>query len=188
MKTQPWPAHRSTGKRGSTATLLTQTNTNIRNANTPRMHGLKATASLTWWRKGPIRKETVKTMRQGTSIKQMITSWQSSLRNLVGSLNPISHIRHDLFSKSRETICFFLDSLLLLVFLGLLQVSTVWCSMTPSWSPPTLTMFLWRQKPTGWPKMPWKPLRFLASSAGCPSVDPLLYLQGTHSHTHTQVV
>lgn len=29
------------------------------------------------------------------------------------------------------------------------QVSTVWCSMTPSWSRPTLTLFLWRLKPTG---------------------------------------
>lgn len=33
--------------------------------------------------------------------------------------------------------------------------------------------------------MPWKPLRFPASSAGCPSAIPLLHLHGTHSHTHT---
>lgn len=172
-KTLPWLAHRNTGKRRSTVTLPTQTNTNVRNANTPTMLGLKATASLTWWRKGPIRK---KAMRQMTRRNQTIMSWQNCSRNLVGFLctNP------GLFGEITRLLTVFL----LLILHGL-QVSTVWCSMTPSWSPPTLTMFLWRQKPTEWPEMPWKPLRFLASSAGCPSIAPLLHLQGTQPHTHT---
>lgn len=122
-KTLPWLAHRNTGKRGSTVNPLTRTNTNIRNANTPRMLGLKATASLTWWRKGPVRK---KAMRQMTKRNQTIMSWQNSSRNLVGFLctNP------SLFSK---IISFSIDSFFFLsLLLGFLQVSTVWCSMIPS--------------------------------------------------------
>lgn len=174
-KTLLWLAHRNTGRRRSTATPPTRTNTDIWNANTPGTLGLKATASLTWWRKGPIRN---KTMRRMTKRNQMIMSWQNSSRNLVGILcaNP------GLFGEVNKFIDFFF---LLLVLPGLLQVSTVWCSMIPSWSPPTRTMFLWRQKPTEWPKMPWKPLRFLASGAGWPSITPLLHLQGTQPHTHT---
>lgn len=122
-KTLPWLAHRNTGKRGSTVNPLTRTNTNIRNANTPRMLGLKATASLTWWRKGPVRK---KAMRQMTKRNRTIMSWQNSSRNLVGFLctNP------SLFSK---IISFSIDSFFFLsLLLGFLQVSTVWCSMIPS--------------------------------------------------------
>lgn len=56
-------------------------------------------------------------MRQATRRNLTIMSWQSSSRNLVGFLctNPLSHIRHDLLSKSQETISFFVDSFVTLL-------------------------------------------------------------------------
>lgn len=85
MKTQPWQVHRSTGKRGST---VTPTSTVTGKANTPEVPPLKASASLTWWRKGPTRTKKRRTMRPETRRNQTITSWQSSSRSLVGYVGP----------------------------------------------------------------------------------------------------
>lgn len=86
-QTLRWLAHRNTGRRGSTVSQQTPTNANIRNTNAPRTPALKATASLTWWRKGPIRK---KSRSQMARRNQTITSWLNSSRNLVGfwCINP----------------------------------------------------------------------------------------------------
>lgn len=82
-QTLPWLAHRNTGRRGSTVNQQNRTNANIRSTNVPRTLALKATASLTWWRKGPIRK---KSRRQTARRNQTIMSWRNSSRNLVGFL------------------------------------------------------------------------------------------------------
>lgn len=127
---------------------------------------LRATASLTWWRNGLIRK---KILRQRAKKNRTITSWQNSSRNPVGFVctNAGSSSKMVPFSKK-------------LVHHGV-QVSTAWCSTTPSWSRPTPTLFLWRLKPTGSLTMPWKPLKYPGDSAGCPVTEALPQLPGTHT-------
>lgn len=74
-------ARRNTGRKGNTVIQLTPTN--IRNANAPTMFDLKAIASLTWWKKGPIRKKILTQMGKNN---QTTMSWKNSSRNRVSVL------------------------------------------------------------------------------------------------------
>lgn len=84
-----WRARRNTGRRGSTVNQPTRANTNTRNVNTARILGLKATASLTWWRKEPIER---KTTRQMNKRNQTTMCWRNSSGNLVGFLYLKNHL------------------------------------------------------------------------------------------------